>query len=79
LYFFMIKLRTVRWSGNVACMRVRRNSYKILVGERQIRKSRLISRWNLERGWFSMGWIVLAQDREHWKAAVNTVMNLQVP
>jgi hypothetical protein len=31
-----------------------------------------------EIGWNGMDWINLAQDREKWKALVNTVMNLQV-
>jgi hypothetical protein len=26
-----------------------------------------------------MGWIDLAQDRDHWRVLVNTVMNLRVP
>jgi hypothetical protein len=26
-----------------------------------------------------MDWIYLAQNREEWRALVNTVMNLQVP
>jgi hypothetical protein len=26
-----------------------------------------------------MEWIDLAQDRDHWRALVNMVMNLQVP
>jgi hypothetical protein len=30
-------------------------------------------------GWGGMEWIVLAQDRDQWKALVNTVMNHPVP
>jgi hypothetical protein len=31
-----------------------------------------------EIGWGSIDWIQLAQDRDRWRALVNTVMNLQV-
>jgi hypothetical protein len=30
-------------------------------------------------GWDGMDWIDLAQDRDQWRALVNTVMNLWVP
>jgi hypothetical protein len=32
-----------------------------------------------EIGWGSMDWIDLAQDRNKWRALVNTVMDLRVP
>jgi hypothetical protein len=32
-----------------------------------------------EMGWVGMDWIDLAQDRDQWRALVNTAMNLKVP
>jgi hypothetical protein len=32
-----------------------------------------------EIGWDGVDWIELAEDRDQWKALVNTVMNLRVP
>jgi hypothetical protein len=32
-----------------------------------------------EIGWDGMDWINLAEDRDRWRAIVNTVMNLRVP
>jgi hypothetical protein len=32
-----------------------------------------------EIGWDGMDWINLAQDRDQWRALVNTVMNFRVP
>jgi len=32
-----------------------------------------------ETGCGNVDWVLLAQDRDHWRLLVNTVMNLRVP
>jgi hypothetical protein len=84
----MIKSRRMRWAGHVALMGETKNAYRILVGKPEGKRSlgRPRRRWvdNIkidlrEIGWNGMDWIDLAQDRDQWRALVNTVMNLQVP
>jgi hypothetical protein len=75
-----------------ACSRMgkkkkKKNTYMILLGKpegkRPLGRSR--RRWvdNIkmhlrEIGWDGMDWIDLAQDRDQWRALVNTAMNLRV-
>jgi hypothetical protein len=66
----------------------KRNVYRILVGKPEGKRplGRPRCRWEAnirldlrEIGWSGMDWIDLAQDRDQWRALVNTVMNLRVP
>jgi hypothetical protein len=66
----------------------KRNSYRILVGKPERRRplGRPRRRWvgNIkidlrEIRWDGMYWIDLAQDKDEWRALVNTVMNFRVP
>jgi hypothetical protein len=84
----MIKSRRMRWAGHVARMGAKRNAYRILVGKPEGKRplGRLRRRWvdNIkmdlrEIGGDGLDWINLAEDRDQWRALVNTVMNLQVP
>jgi hypothetical protein len=64
------------------------NAYEILVrkpeGKRSLGRPR--RRWEdnitvdlKDRGWEGVDWINLAQDRDRWRALVNTVMNFRIP
>jgi hypothetical protein len=84
----MIKSRRMRWAGYVARMGETRNAYRILEGKPEGKRplGRPRPRWvdnikidRRERGWDGVDWIDLAQDRDQWRALVNTVMNLRVP
>jgi hypothetical protein len=33
----------------------------------------------VEMGWGDVDWIGLAQDRDRWRALVNSILNLRIP
>jgi hypothetical protein len=66
----------------------KRNGYNLLVGKpggkRPLGRPR--RRWVVnirmhlgELGWGGVDWIGLAEDRNRWRALVNSVLNLRVP
>jgi hypothetical protein len=82
LYASSSRIRRMRWAKHVTRMADKRNAYSILVGnpegKRPLKRQRC--RWvnNIkldlrEIGWGGMDWSELAQDRDQWRAIVNTV------
>jgi hypothetical protein len=66
----------------------KRNAYRLLVGkpERKRPLGRPRRRYLddirmdlVEVGWGDVDWIGLAEDRDRWRALVNSVLNLRVP
>jgi hypothetical protein len=74
--------------GHVARLGEKRNVYRLLVGKREGKRppGRQRHRWvdNIRKDLGEVGWgdgdrICLAQDRNRWRALVNSVLNLRVP
>jgi hypothetical protein len=82
-----IKSRRMRQAGRVVLMGKKSKVHKVLVGKpggnKEFRRpwSRGkdgIKMYLREIGWKGVNSIYLAQDRDRWRAVVNTVKNLQV-
>jgi hypothetical protein len=74
----------MRWASHETRIGEKRNAYRLLVGKRPLGRPRC--RWvdNIrmdlgEVGWGDVDWIGRAKDRNRWRAAVNSVLNLRVP
>jgi hypothetical protein len=83
----VIKSRTLRWAEHVARMGAKSGAYRALVGKPEGRSSleRPRRRWEdnikmdlREVVWRGVDSIDLVQDRDRWRAVVNTEMNLRV-
>jgi hypothetical protein len=84
----IIKSRRMTWAGHVARMGKKRSAYRLLVGKPEEKRplGRPRCRWvdNIrmdigEVRWGDVDWIGLAQDRNRWRALVNSVLNIRVP
>jgi hypothetical protein len=84
----IIKSTRMIWMGHVARMEEKRNSYRLSVGKPEGKRplGRPRRRWvdNVrmdlrEVGCGYVDWICLAQDRNRWRALVNSVLNLRFP
>jgi hypothetical protein len=84
----IIRSRRMKWAGHVARMGEERNAYRLLVGKPEGKRplGRPRRRWvdniRMDLGeveWGDVNLIGLSQDRNRWRALVNSVSNLRVP
>jgi hypothetical protein len=82
----MIKSRRMRWAGHVARIGEKRDACRILAGKPEGKRPLGRRKWEgnikvdlREIEWGDMDLIDLTQDRDRWRALVNTVMNFRVP
>ena len=83
----LVHSRGMRWAGHVARIGEWRGVHRVLVGKpegkRPLGRPRLKWEDNIKMDLQEVGgggdWLELAQDRDRWRALVNTVMNFRVP
>jgi len=84
---WVVKSRRMKWAGHVVRMGEVRDVHRVLVGKPEGKRplGRPRRRWedNIKMDLREVGgggdWMELAQDKDRWRALVNTVMNLRVP
>jgi hypothetical protein len=78
----MIKVRWIKWAKHVTRMGENRHVYRLLVGKPEGRRPLGRPRYRcldnirldlVEVGWDDVDWIGLAQDRDRWRALVNSI------
>jgi hypothetical protein len=84
----VVRSRRMKWAGHVTGMGEKRNAYRLLMGKPEGKRplGRPRQRWVdnirmdiVEVGWGDMDWIGLTQDRDRWRALVNSVLSLWFP
>ena len=84
----MVKFRKLRWAGHVPRMEKGRSSFRILTGTptRKRHLGRPRRRWEdsitmdlKEIGINMRIWVDSANNRDYWRALVNSALNLRVP
>jgi len=91
LYFLLnivrvVKSRRLRWAGHVARMGEGRDVHRVLVGKpegkRPLGRPRCRREDNITMDLREVGgvgdWMELSQDRDKWRALVNTAMNFRI-
>jgi predicted small integral membrane protein len=84
----IIKLKRIKWTGQVARIGEKINVYRLLMGNPEGKRplERPRRKWvdniKMDLGeirWGGADWVGLVQERDRWRALVKSVINLQDP